>query len=462
MNRCRRLVRYPEIWVLTSLALLTRFWQIGWPSSIVFDEIYFRAFASNYLSGNYFFDIHPPLVKLLFAGVGALFQLSPAEVAAGEPGSVLLRLLPALAGAALVPLIYVILLQFRLDRRIAAFGAALVLFDNALMVESRFVLMDSLLLLFGFGALSAYLALRRSKDNRRWIWVMIVAFFLGALVTTKWSGLAIVGTIGLAWICEGILRRWQWHRMLAEATVVIAIMTWIYVGSFMMHFALLTHSGEGDAFMSQNFQATLVDNTHYDPSKTMSFWKKFAELNIQMYDAQSTLNSTTHPYASRWYAWPLMTRPVYYWQSEVEPGGMQRHIYLLGNPIVWLIGTAGVIVALFTWLFRTGWLAGRRKLMAFLLVGYAANILPFAFINRPMFLYHYLFAYIFSILIVSVLYEELHKRVIKRFGEQKANLIYWIAPSLIVLGFLFFLPLSYGWPLSPDDLSWRMWLPHWR
>ena len=28
--------------------------------------------------------------------------------------------------------------------------------------------------------------------------------------------------------------------------------------------------------------------------------------------------------------------------------------------------------------------------------------------------------------------------------------------------FLYFLPISYGWPLSPADLQQRMWLPSWR
>ena len=37
---------------------------------VVFDEVHFGGFANRYLKGNYYFDVHPPVAKLMFALVG--------------------------------------------------------------------------------------------------------------------------------------------------------------------------------------------------------------------------------------------------------------------------------------------------------------------------------------------------------------------------------------------------------
>jgi dolichyl-phosphate-mannose-protein mannosyltransferase len=462
MKWYHRLFRYPELWLLTATALFTRLWQLQLPPAVVFDEVYFRQFAANYLDGHYFFDIHPPLVKLLLAGTASVLHLSPEQVGGGDPAGLVLRIIPAIAGALLVPLIYIIVRQLGLGRRIATFGALLVLFDNALMVESRFVLMDSLLLLAGFGALSCYLALRRRTGNKRWLWVVIMAILLGLLVTTKWSGLAIAGLITLAWFVEGRLSKTSWRRMVGEALLTISIVASIYVGSFAAHFALLSHSGEGDAFMSEKFQATLIGNQNYNKTASMSFWDKFIELNSEMYTAQSTLNGVQHPYSSRWYSWPLEARPVYFWQSEPQKGDTQGNIYLLGNPVVWWGSSIAVLIALLVWLGRPQWLGHRRRLIAFLLAGYSLNFVPFAFIDRPMFLYHYLFALLFAILITCVAIGRFFDWQAQHYGRRAAVQTYWAIVAVIVLSFLYFLPLSYGWPLTPADLQQRMWLPSWR
>ena len=53
-------------WLL-ALGLLTRFSGLNWPRQVVFDEVHFGKFVSGYITGRYFFDIHPPLGKLLIA-----------------------------------------------------------------------------------------------------------------------------------------------------------------------------------------------------------------------------------------------------------------------------------------------------------------------------------------------------------------------------------------------------------
>ncbi len=49
-----------------------RFWRISIPGGVVFDEAHFGKFTAHYMRGSYVFDIHPPLGKMTFAGLGWL------------------------------------------------------------------------------------------------------------------------------------------------------------------------------------------------------------------------------------------------------------------------------------------------------------------------------------------------------------------------------------------------------
>jgi dolichyl-phosphate-mannose-protein mannosyltransferase len=251
----------PELVVLAVAAAATRLVGITHPRAIVFDEVYFREDALRYLDGSYFFDLHPPLGKLLLAGWAKLFGVS-ATVQSTDP-AVALRVLPALAGTALVVVFYLFLRELTASRRVATFGAASLLLDNAILVESRFILIDSMLLLFGLGALTAYLASRRRTGRTHWVLLIVSALLAGMAASTKLTGLAALGVIGLVWFVEAVRRRVSCRRALPQAACLALVPALVYVSVFAVHFRLLTHSGPGDAFMSAQFQSTLVGSAHY-------------------------------------------------------------------------------------------------------------------------------------------------------------------------------------------------------
>ncbi len=61
--------------IVAALAILTRVWNIHHPGQVVFDEVHFGKFASYYLTRTYFFDVHPPLGKMLLAAVGYFLSM---------------------------------------------------------------------------------------------------------------------------------------------------------------------------------------------------------------------------------------------------------------------------------------------------------------------------------------------------------------------------------------------------
>lgn len=51
--------------LLTLLAFALRFYRISHPDQVVFDEVHFGSFAGQYIRREYYFDVHPPLAKML-------------------------------------------------------------------------------------------------------------------------------------------------------------------------------------------------------------------------------------------------------------------------------------------------------------------------------------------------------------------------------------------------------------
>ena len=91
----------PELIVLAVAAAFTRFWRLFTPRAVVFDEMHYKHHAGHYLAGTHYFDVHPPLAKLLYALVAKLAGV-PAETLLGDSPVVVLRVLPAAAGTLIV------------------------------------------------------------------------------------------------------------------------------------------------------------------------------------------------------------------------------------------------------------------------------------------------------------------------------------------------------------------------
>ena len=138
-----------QIIIILTLSLLTRFIFFGHPNETIFDEVHFGKFISGYYTREYFFDIHPPLGKLAIAGFAKLFDFKP-EFAFTDIGDkypdkqyMILRFLPSLAGALLPVVIYLLLIQVGLNPLASFLGGLLIVFENALLAQSRYILLDS-------------------------------------------------------------------------------------------------------------------------------------------------------------------------------------------------------------------------------------------------------------------------------------------------------------------------------
>ncbi|MBI4158568.1 MAG: phospholipid carrier-dependent glycosyltransferase [Candidatus Yanofskybacteria bacterium] len=479
-----------SIFIILALSFATHLAFFGHPNETVFDEVHFGKFVSGYYTGEYYFDIHPPLGKLIIAGFAKIVDFKSeynfTEIGKEFPDNkyLALRFLPAIAGTLLPLIIFLLTLELGISRMAAFAGGLLLIFENSLLTQSRLMLLDQFLLLFGFTSLLfyfkyhnqsniRYLILQSSPDPAKlgqetiprknvgmfsvfWKWnsnLFFMAVFAGLAVSIKWTGLSFIALPILIEVAK-TLKIPETLKTAIKLTIVsfMAVLRMasfflisfiIYFLVFALHFALLPNPGLGDAFMKPNFRENNIVKNIWD-------------LNTEMYKSNQRLMAS-HPYSSQFYTWPLMARPIFYWVKD------NARIYFFGNPVVWWSSTIAVIYFMFDF-FRnkknyTYWL---------LVIGYWLNLLPFIGVKRVMFLYHYLTALIFAILILVYLIDPERtnghdKSRPTSYGASKIKkrLLAGLVIASIA-AFLFFAPLSYGLPLSEKAYNARIWFASWR
>ena len=283
-------------------------------------------------------------------------------------------------------MIFLIALEIGLSIRASFLAGFFVSIENALLSQTRFILMDAFLLLFGFASLLLYLKSKHKNSNIKYL--LGTGVLGGLAISIKWTGLTF---LALPFLIESFhaFKNGTPKNIFRLILFFSIIPTIVYFSIFCLHFSLLTKPGQGDGFMRPGFQN---DN----------IFKKFTDLNKEMYQSNKRLTAT-HPYSSQWFTWPMMTRPIFYWvdsnPSEASPQVSSR-IYSIGNPAIWWSSTIAVMTAILILacnLFLKKKIPLDNRYSIFILLGgYALNLLPFIGIKRIMFLYHYLTALIFA------------------------------------------------------------------
>lgn len=262
------------------VAILVRLYNLNYPSSVVFDEVHFGGFASKYIKGKFFMDVHPPLAKMMFAAVSYLagftgeFDFKEIGKDYLEPGVpyVAMRMLPALMGIGLVSTAFLTLRASGCSRVTTILASFLVLFENGLLTNARLILLDSPLITFTAltaWAFQKFTVLDETDSNHMssewWSYLTLTGLFLGATVSVKWVGLFTIGWVGAITIYQlfthlgnlkvSVSRLSQ--MIMARALCLIALPVFFYILMFAVHFQCLVNPGDGDGFMSSEFQSTL-------------------------------------------------------------------------------------------------------------------------------------------------------------------------------------------------------------
>ena len=464
------------LWIL---ALTLRFWGLERFNTLVFDEVYFAKFARNYLTQTPFFDAHPPLGKYMIALGIALKGFSPLGF----------RWMNALIGS-WIPLL-IAGIAYELTRRptyaLVAGGAAVL--DGLLLVESRYALMNVHLVFFGL--LGHWLLLMSLTAKGRWHWagLTLAAIAFGAAAAVKWNGLGFMVGAYLLWFIGWGLTHLGWRPSRPYPSLPLqhlSRLSWFKMWVYLPILAALIYSLLWLPHLQQNL----------DPG--------FGPVHQQILSYHRGIGSgdNVHPYCAPWYTWPLMLRPINYFYQQVGslsepvpvigpplpalPAGTNitrviYNVHAMGNPILWWLSTLAILWVVsrwgrslgFSWITNWRWpKAGQRPSLPpldranpspelfwvplYLGVNYAANFLPWIGVSRCIFLYHYLPASLFSGMAIAWLVE----RWLRNHDPALKNWAIAIIAA-VAIGFIFWLPLYLGLPLSPLEWQLRIWLPSW-
>jgi dolichyl-phosphate-mannose-protein mannosyltransferase len=435
-----------------AVSFLTRAFNFKVPQEVVFDEAHFGTFINNYISRRFYFDIHPPLAKLiLFAsarllgydgGADFLSRYSPA----GYPFYCYLRLVPAFWGSFISPLIFLALRAADAPLLLSCAGGLMCCLDLCLICESRYILSDGILHMFGALTIftSFFLETFPFCTPDWWVWLCLASLSCGCVVSCKHTALGVVAFC-VSFHLFGTLRNQQCfldiftlREFLTRLSTLGCLSALVYISSFAVHFALTTHWNDDAVYVTERFERSLIrDNSTVAP---MGVFDKFVEMNLLIIENNMKIPSY-HPWASSWWTWPLMlSHGTLFWEEG------NRHVWSVGTPFVWIASSLGLALGVFA--VATG--ARNSATIVATTIGWAFSFFPFALVPRSTWNYHYLIPLLFAVV----------GTVIAAAAVGPADGIAITAIVATLIAFLWVAPVVYGIPVTNDTFhlpfeAWR-------
>lgn len=498
----RRRLAWLASLAVTLLAGILRFWNLAHPHAIVFDETYYvkdawsqwnLGYAATWPDGadtrftdgetDIFLDapsfvVHPPLGKFLIGAGMALF---------GPTSSFGWRCAVAVAGTLAVLVLYLIAWQLTRSVLFSSVAGGLMAIDGLAIVMSRVAILDILLTFFVLLSVWFVLIDRRRHLDRlaeamrrrdaagraawwgpvRWgrPWLFAAGIAGGAACGVKWSGAWVLAALGLYVVVSDALarRRLGIHFWPADAVrqgaaafvILVPVAVLVYLASWT---TWLTTDG--------GYERHAVDA---NPARGFWSWVPLPLQNLwhyhqTIYTATAEITSS-HPYASPAWQWPLLLRPTSMYANSTADGvagcasarGCIEILYSMPNPLLWWLGVLAVLWLAVHGVRTRDWRAG------IVLVGIAATYVPWLFYpNRTIFQFYTVLILPFLVLALTFALREIagspHADPDRRAVGRRTVLVIL---GVIVAVSAFWYPLWSAMRI-PYEFYWvHNWLPGW-
>jgi dolichyl-phosphate-mannose--protein O-mannosyl transferase len=414
-------------------------YPVDYMENTYFDEIYFARTAEGYLHLQMPYEwTHPPLGKLIQAGGIAIFGLTPFGW----------RIMGVIFATLMVAVTY-LLGKKLLGTWIGGFTAAfLMTFDFMHFTMGRMGTADTYLVFFEVTSLLFFLIYLKNAIDKGWktsVLPLGLACVFFALALSSKFAIALFGFVGELFVLL-VMRLHEVKNL--KGTVADKIYAFLDRPYSALVLFLLMAIG---IYFLTYIPDMLAGRSFID----------VLNLQQQMYVYHSTLTATRW-YDSTWYSWPFMFNPfnpnmhVPIWLSA-GGSGVTSEIDLLGNPAVWWVGFAAVVglTVYFVLKFATKKFDFKANLpVVFILVFFFFQWLPYIFITRQVYIYHFYSSV--PILCLGSAY------FVSKYWSYKWMKIAAVAYFALTIGlFVLFYPIISGVPTSQAYIHSLTWFKSW-
>lgn len=419
-----------------------------------FDEIYHARTAYEFIHELEIYEwTHPPLGKLFIALGIKIFGMNPFGW----------RIAGTVFGIMMVPIIYIFAKRFLKHSWIAVVTCLLFTFDFMHFAQTRISTIDVYVTffvilmyyyMFKYWCMSFY----DTPLKKTLLPLALSGTFMGLGVASKWTG-AYAG-IGLAVIFFAALAKRYVeylyalkhpknetngikHSHIIESFKPCATKTIIWCCIFFGLVPVVIYTLSYIPYMqtpSGNGLMTVIENAQ----------------SMLAYHGKTVIGST-HPYSSRWFEWPIMVRPIWFYSGRIS-SEIREGISSFGNPALWWVA----IPAFFALVYKG--ITKKDKISLFLVVGYLAQLIPWVPISRMTFIYHYFPCVPFMTLMVGyciyLIYTEASAK--SAIGARRVMYGAFAYVLIAVALFVLFYPVLSGQPCSYSFAKdWLKWFDSW-
>ncbi|MFI0719003.1 dolichyl-phosphate-mannose--protein mannosyltransferase [Streptomyces sp. NPDC021224] len=484
-----------------------RFWHLGTPREVVFDETYYAKDSWSLLKLGYEgtwpdakiantdilahpqtiplsdspgYVVHPPAGKWVIALGEWMFGMNPFGW----------RFMMALLGTLSV------LMLCRIGRRLfrstalGCLAGLLMAVDGLHFVMSRIALLDLVIMFFALAAFGcllvdrdwsrARLARALPVDEEGWAgpdrqvggrkgmgwrpWRIAAAVCLGLAAASKWNGLYFLAFFALLTLAWDIGSR----RLAGARNPWLAVLRKDFGWSVLTMFpvAVLTYLATWTGW----FMSDSAYNRHWAdhrggtwswiPAPLRSLW----HYEYEVYQFNVTLH-TPHPYQSNPWSWLVLGRPVsYYFESPKygeqgchATGGCSKEILALGTPLLWWSACFALLYLLYRWVMRRDWRAGA------ILCAAGAGLLPWLHYQDRTIFYFYAVSFVpylclaVAMMVGAFLGPPGSSESRRMWGAVGAGTLV----LLIIWNFIYFFPIYTGMTIPYTGWQSRMWFDSW-